>query len=245
MPDIVEIIDDFVGKRRTVIDKIMSVQSGSATADDIAEYQKLLLAAHIDGFSSLVYPRKSARERYVRFILHFGNWADAERISLVHLAELMRRAPEPEFQKLRDEVKSRMTAFTTSPMYLSRDPHVSEIVRLWPQDKEFKEPLLGVTIDTLRHASLFYSYRCSLAHELQAPGFQWDALHLDKPYYIKSLDKLKYDWKQRYLLVYPLPFFHQMATQCLDSLAVYLKSNEINPYAFRTSGEFWLESLND
>jgi hypothetical protein len=245
MPTITEKIDDFLGKGRRVISQIMDIQSNVSPSSDLSEYKKLLLAAHLDGYSHLIYPRKGSRDRYVRFIVKFGKWPDAERLSLIHLSELLRRTPEPEFEDLRKEVKRRIALWTTSPFLLCNDPNISEIARYWPQDKDLKEPLLGVCIDKLRHASLFYTYRCSLAHSLRAPGFQWDSIDQDEPYYVSGIDNFDQEWKERWLLVYPLRFFHRMALNCMDSLETYLKSNEIDPYIMSSFGEFWLESLNE
>jgi len=257
MPSNSEKIDDFLSKGRTVIDHIMSIESNTAPPSTLREYKKLLIAAHIDGYSRLIYPRRAPRDRYVRFVERFAKWTDADRLSLIHLYELLRKSPDPEFENLRKDVMRRMalmnncggesdpTKLTKSPTSITNDPKISEIIRKWPQDKDLKEPLEGIIIDSLKHASLFYTYRCSLSHELIPPGFQWDVIEKDHPYYIHSGEMVGNEWKHGWVLIYPLGFFHLVASNCLSSLDTYLKSNDLDPYTMRSCGDFWLESLNE
>ena len=245
MPPINDIIENFINFGRSEIAQIMTL-NGTERPQPIHEYQKLLFSALIDSYAGYAYPRKNPRERFLAFIRQHGAWPDHDRVSLTHLSELLRRSPEPEFQKLRTDVRARIAKWHKgSIIHLASDPTVSEIASLWPQDKDFKEPLLGITMDRLTHASLLYAYRCSLVHELKSPGFSWHIMeNHNEPLYVSGNANITSEWIERWSLVYPLPFFGKLATQCLTNFERYLKANKLDPYGLRTRGEFWLESLN-
>ncbi len=243
MAEINDKIEQFIGVGREHVLQIMSLHCEKDSLHSLSEYKKLLIAALIDRFSKSIYPRIGHRQRYVRFLRQFADWKDCDRLSLTHLSALMRKLPDPEFQEIREEAMKRIATWTKSPVPITNDPFVSEVIKKWPQKKDYKEPSSDVSIDSLCHASLFYTYRCSLAHELMAPGFSWDAIDEDYPYYIHGSDNFDKEWKERWLLVYPLHFFKSIADSCLRSLEKYLKHNQLDPYETQTFGEYWLESL--
>ena len=246
MPTVIEKIERFIGYGRNQIEQILCLDGLDKSPLPLYEYKKLLLAALIDRYSRYAYPREQPRARYMAFLKAFGNWQSFDRVCLTHLAELLRKCPEPEFQNLRAYVQQQLASWRDGDVILiSRDPRASEVGNHWPQGKCFKEPISGVTPDRLTHGSLFYAYRCSLAHELSAPGFTWDMLDRDEPFYISGVENVSgTEWNQRWELVYPLGFFTSISRECLSSFESYLKDNLIDPYELTRKGEFWIDTMN-
>lgn len=246
MADLNDRISHFIDYGRDAVGQIMQLNGPNNTPLPIYEYRKLALAALIDGYSRYLYPRKSSRERFVEFVRKCGNWPNADRVSQTHLLALFRRSPEPEFDDLRAHIREKVASWKSGEFIpLDRDPTLDEVCQHWPKEKDYREPLAGVTTERLTHASLLYAYRCSLAHEMRAPGYSWDATECEQPVYISGSDNLdNREWRERWMLVYPLAFFRTLTLNCLACLDAHLKASEIDPYELRKTGEFWIESLN-
>lgn len=246
MPTITEKIENFIGYGRKQIEQIINLEGPDNCPLPIYEYKKLLLAALIDRYSRYAYPRQQPRARYLAFLKAFGKWQSFDRVCLTHLAELLRKSPEPEFQDLRAYVQQQLASWRDGEVIpISQDPISGEVGKHWPQGKCYKEPLTGVTLEKLTHGSLLYAYRCSLAHELTAPGFTWDVLDKNEPFYISGVENVSgTEWNQRWELVYPLQFFIIISRECLSGFEHYLKGNFIDPYELIRKGEFWIDMLN-
>jgi hypothetical protein len=246
MADLNDKISHFISYGRDAVGQIMQLDGPNNAPLPIYEYRKLALAALIDGYSRYLYPRKGSRERYVAFVRQCGNWPNADRVSQTHLLALLRRSPEPEFDSLRAHVRENVAGWKSGDFIpLDRDPTLAGVCQRWPKAKDYREPLAGVKTERLTHASLLYAYRCSLAHEMKAPGFSWDVSDRDEPFYISGSDNLENgEWKERWMLVYPLALFRMLVLNCLSGLEAHLMASEIDPYELRKTGEFWIESLN-
>ncbi len=246
MPTIIEKVENFIEYGRHQIDQILSLDGPDKSPLPLYEYKKLLIAALIDRYSRYSYPRQPPRARYLAFLKAFGNWQAFDRVCLTHLSQLLRKSPEPEFQDLREYVQQQLSLWRDGEVIpISQDPLIGEVGKHWPQGKDYKEPISGVTLEKLTHGSLFYAYRCSLAHELSAPGFTWDVLDRDEPFYISGVENRSgADWNQRWELVYPIEFFTAISRKCLSCFEGYLKYNLIDPYELIRKGEFWINTLN-
>lgn len=190
MHTVIEKVKRFIEYGRDQIEQILSLNGPDKSPLPLYEYKKLLLAALIDRYSRYAYPRQQPRARYLAFLKAFGNWESFDRVCLTHLAELLHKSPAPEFQGLRAYVQQQLTSWPDGKIIpISQDPRAGEVGNHWPQGKCYKEPISGVTLEKLTHGSLFYAYRCSLAHELSAPGFTWDMFDSDEPFYISGVEK--------------------------------------------------------
>lgn len=66
-------------------------------------FQCLLYASVLDTLAGSVLPkRRNNKDRFVYFIWRFCQWPDGERVSIMHLVQLLRKNPDPAFQKLRE-----------------------------------------------------------------------------------------------------------------------------------------------
>jgi hypothetical protein len=209
-------------------------------------HKKLVFAAILDSLSKCVFPKKGNRDRIISFLIEFSEWEDHDRISLPHLFQLLTRSPEPAFSKLRSFTTKKLSEWGDGEIVdLSRDPKISEIRGYWPNEKDYKKPLSGVSIEFLQHSHLFYSYRNALVHEFRHPGYGMEIKHDENPFYIgfSHLDDPN-EQKETWELVYPYGFFEKIVKTSFVNMKNYLKTNNINPYFSYTFGSYWIEELN-
>ncbi len=211
-------------------------------------YKKVLFFAVIDSLSKCIFPKKGNRDRIVSFVDGFSEWENRTRISLPHLAQLLLKSPEPPFADLREFAYGKLTKWSPGKIImLNQDPDIKEVAKFWPSEKEHKKPLDGVSIDSLQHIHLFYSYRNYLVHEMREPGYGFEHLQDDEPYYIslthlpKSKDEGK---KETWELVYPVLFLKKLIDTSMKNMKEYLIKNNINPYMSYTFGTYWINELN-
>ena len=55
--------------------------------------------------------------------------------------------------------------------------------KLWPKGKEYTTPVLNVQLSSLQHATLLYTYRNVLIHEMRKPGYGMDLGDIKVPFY--------------------------------------------------------------
>lgn len=244
-PTIDDQIRHFIRFGRQQVAQVMHLKGPDCDPTPLSNFRKLLLCAVVDGYSGWTRSTMGNRDRFMGFVRKFGQWPESERISLTHLSELLRRQTDPDLGPLRSIVHDRIAQWTSgSFIELSADLDDSQLMTLWPKSRNVATALRGVKIEQLRHVSLLYSYRCSLAHELQSPGFSFEVTNRSAPFYIHGTDVIGGVEKEGWMLVYPLTFFENLTLCCLDGLESYLRANGINPYANRNRGEFWVEALN-
>lgn len=209
-------------------------------------HKKLVFSAIIDSLSKCIFPKKGNKDRIISFLIEFSEWEDHNRISLPHLFQLLRKNPEPAFSVLRKYTTEKLRAWSDGEIIdLSRDPKISEIRGYWPNEKDYKKPLSGITIQFLQHSHLFYSYRNALIHEFRNPGYGMEIKHDKNPFYIgfTHLGDPE-DQKNTWELVYPYGFFEKIVRTSFINMKSYLIENNINPYFSYTFGSYWIEELN-
>lgn len=209
-------------------------------------HKKLVFAAILDSLSKCIFPKKGNRDRIISFLIEFSEWEDHNRVSLPHLFQLLTKNPEPAFSRLRNFTTTKLNEWGDGELVeLSRDPKISEIRGYWPNEKDYKKPLNGVSIEFLQHSHLFYSYRNALIHEFRHPGYGMEIKHDEHPFYmgfshLNDQEEEKDTWE----LVYPYGFFEKIARTSFSNMKNYLIENNINPYSSYTFGSYWLEELN-
>jgi len=211
-------------------------------------YKKVLFFSVIDSLSKCIFPRKGNRDRIVSFVNDFSEWDNRHRISLPHLSQLLFKSPEPAFSNLKKIVNDEYSKWSSGEIIsLERDPDIKDVLKYWPAEKEHKKPLSVITIESLQHIHLFYSYRNFLVHELREPGYGFDTYKEDSPYYISFThlpgDSTE-DEKETWELVYPVLFLKNLLVNCLNNMENYLTDNNINPYSSYTFGTYWIDELN-
>jgi len=210
-------------------------------------YKKLCYSGCIDLLSRLVYPKKSPRERVIASLKRFSNWKEGYNISLSHLLRLLNKTSDPNFEELRLFAKEEFIKWTSGELVeLSRDLQYDKVKKLWPSSSEYKILLDGVSIDSLTHFHLLYTYRNSLVHQLRAPSTSFDRDYHDYPFYmhLTSLGPNLKPKEHHWVLNYPVNFFTIISTTLFDTIKDYYLNSELNPYDMFITGNYWLDALN-
>ena len=225
------------------VSKISSVQEDQYQYS----YRKLLYIAVIDAMSKTAFPFKRHRDRFISFVKTFSDWEHGERISLTHLVQLLNLNPDPAYEKVRQFANNEIMGWVPGDVVtLDRDPWISSVLQDWPNEKEYKEPIEGVSLESIKHWSLFYTYRNSLVHELRAPGVSLDDIADQDPAYTylaggpSDISMSVGDW----ILSYPIHFFHKVCKNCINNLNYYFFKNKIDPLQHLVSGSYFIEELN-
>jgi hypothetical protein len=225
------------------------ISSIAALASDnyLPDFQKTLYVAIIDGMSKSVFPRRPNRDRFVSFVAQFSQWTNGSRLSLPHLVKLLSLVPDPQFEDARKFARNLLTNWMPGEIkHLEDDLEVDQIIPIWPTGKLEMRILHGVSLLSIQHYHLMYSYRNSLVHEFKSSGFPIEEFDEMEPHYFHltrnadSLLDLEHVWQ----LNYPERFFQLICEQCLASLRDYLHSNMIDPIDIYTEGSYFLEELN-
>jgi hypothetical protein len=209
-------------------------------------HKKLIFSAILDSLSKCIFPKKGNKDRFISFLIEFSEWQDHDRISLPHLFRLLKKNPEPAFSNLRNFTTTKINEWSDGELVeLSRDPKISEIRRYWPDEKDYKKPLDGVSIEFLQHSHLLYSCRNALVHEFRHLGYGTELKNDEHPFYIgmSHIDNDQEE-KETWELVYPCGFFEKIVRTSLLNMKNYLINNNINPFSSYTFGSYWLEELN-
>jgi hypothetical protein len=213
-------------------------------------YRKLLYVSVLDALARSVVPKRGNRDRFTYLLKRFCRWPDGERVSLPHLVELLRRNPDPAFEKLRlwaAEKDKKLPVHGGSLMPISHDPTFDEVKTVWPTSQEHRTPLEGIDLTALQHFRLLWVYRNMLVHEMRTPGrgmeFGNDS---DEPFYhgMSTVDKNGRFTGRSTELVYPWRFLHRLCDTALGELRGYFAANDLNPYESFVFGTYWIEELN-
>jgi hypothetical protein len=239
--EIEESVNQFTDYLSTQIALIDGLQT-TAERQHNGLYKKVLFVALLDSMSRAVFPSKGNRERFVGLLKNFSEWKEGDRVSLPHLVQLLAKAPDPHFSKLRVLAHLKLDEWGPSEIVmLDRDPTFDELCKLWPTEKEHRFPLAGVELESLQHWHLAYTYRNSLVHEFRTLGRGPELREIGSPHYI-SYTML--DDSRTWELVYPADFIRCVCATCLKNLKFYLLSNRLDPFSFYGFGTYWITELN-
>jgi hypothetical protein len=219
------------------------------TSTQVELYRKFLYVALLDTLAGAAMPtRKSLRQRFVAFIQRFCHWPDGERISLPHLMQLLRKTPDPAFEKLRKWTIAKykaMPAFLGEFTPISSDPTFEEVRTLWPVAADHRTPLENAKLESLKHRHLLYTLRSSLVHELRTLGYGMEFGQDSVPHYHKMSTELDDgSIHESAEIVYPEKFLHKLCDTGLTELERYFAENELSPYGSFVFGSYWLQIPN-
>ncbi len=246
MPDeLKKSIDRFIGYFKKQLDEIKELRTEHAEL-----YRKLLYVSILDSLAGSVLPRRGNRDRYIYFLQRFCKWPDGDRVSLLHLVQLLRKNPDPAFEKLREWVLAKFKALPVhggSLMPITRDPSFDEVKREWPVSQQHRTPLEGIDLVALQHFQLLYAYRNGLVHELRTPGYGMEFGNEDQDPFYHGMSTVGEDdalVRVTVELVYPWRFLHRLCETALVELKQYFLSNELNPFDSFVFGTYWIRDLN-
>ncbi len=239
-------IERFVVHFRGHLDRIASLPVECVST---LLYQQILYVTVLDAVAKSVYPRLGNRARMVSFLRKFSEWHEGERVSLPHLVQLLKRVPDPAFEGLRTfaiEEFEKWPVHKGEIVTIDIDPDFEVIRKKWPVKKEHRVPLEKVSLESLQHAQLFYTYRNNLVHELRQPAFGMDLSETHKPHYhlVSDLRAGHTAGSKTVALVYPVAFFRGLCDTCLSNLSAYMVRNNLNPYESYVFGNYWISDLN-
>lgn len=235
-----ERIDIYISHFRDHLNLISALET---TEDKVFLYKKILYVSVIDALSKAIYPRKSNRVRFVSFVENFTDFKFFGRVSLPHLHQLLKRLPDPPFQKIRKIVFNQMTNWIPGHvMNCGDDLPIDQIKKYWPKETEYQNPLPGIWLDTLKHSSLLYINRNSMIHEFAEKGLgdsgPFDELQKE-PYYMHVSGD-----KDFWSLQYPCGFFKRITESALDKISEYFRRNNIDPIQFYSISDYWIEEID-
>lgn len=235
--------DRFFSYVRDKLERIDEIKS-----DELSVHKRVLYVTYIDSLSALIYPSYSQnRARFTDFVIKFGNWQHAEKVSTPHLARALSLNPDPAYDKVRALALKTVNAWRSgSHIDLSFDLEAGFVGTHWPTGKSYEQPVVGATWTHLKHVELLYAYRNSLVHDFRTLGPGYDLPEDEGPYYI-STDTAstegtvaEFHWE----LVYPAAFLRNLATSALTTVETHIRNNEIDPVEVLRTGRYWIEALN-
>ena len=213
-------------------------------------YRKLLYVSVLDTLAGSVFPKRKNRDRFTAFVERFCEWPDGARVSLPHLMQLLKRNPDPVFQKLREWTIARYKALPAHDggiPPISHDPLFEEVKRAWPASADHRMPLEGIDLSSLTHYQLLYVYRNMLVHEFRSPGRGIEFRGEDnEPFYhgMTSTNDAGAVIGRTVELVYPELFLHRLCEAGLKNVKEYFISNELSPLESFVFGTYWIRELN-
>jgi len=198
------------------------------------QYRKTLFVGVVDTLSRAGVPELKDRnkERFIRFVERFAEWAEAGRVSMPQLAGNLAEQADLVHGRLAEEVDRRLTGWKDGHIYhASDDPLKDEILAFAVNDAERR------LVEAHTHLSLLWVYRNMLVHEFREPGYDMGVLGDDpSPYYMGMDDE---EGLFRWELAYPTTFFAALAERALVNLKRHLEANDLDPYSFYEFGSIW------
>jgi hypothetical protein len=199
----------------------------------------------IDSLSCVAFPddRKCNKKRVTNFIDKFCSWSDAHRISLPHLAELLRNDVSSENLPLKSYCESTLKTWLPGTcISISKDPTIDDIRPLLSHGAgNGSTEVNAVRIESLEHASLLYMMRNNFVHELRSTGYSpWPLL--TQPSYMHNTNTsfgVAY-WE----LNYPQTFVESLCKKGINTFEKHCKENDINPIARLRFGPYLCDRLN-
>lgn len=216
------------------------------TSRDGDIHRRILLINIIDALSRTIGVRQSNRRRFVSFVRRFCGWEDCDRISLPHLAYILRSIDDSSFDPIRNFVISRISNWMAGEhVILSRDPELSEALELWPYHDEAPRDIQGNFPWHFQHVHLLYTYRNSLIHEFRPPGHELSSWDTDEPYYthltIYGVEDSEFG-ESSWQLQFPAMFFRRLCQISMRNIEDYLRDNNIDPIIAFRSSTYWITS---
>lgn len=201
--------------------------------------RKLAFVAIIDANAKVIFPKQRNYKRFTNIIREFGNWSNANKVSLPYLQAFLLKTPDPEFEDLRLFVNSEIAQWPSSSFVsLDKDSDYKIIQRNWPKDKKQDQ------LEQLRHVDIFYKYRNLLVHEFRQQSDPLDSDSEEYPIYFSELNLPDFDLK-RWQLFYPTVFFQKLANNIIENVGVYLRKNKLDPTLQFDTIEYLVSGLDE
>lgn len=220
-------VNEFVEQVQPLVDSVATVQNPS--------FRKVLYLVMSDGLSTLRFPDHwSAGNRFVNFVNIYGGWPHCVRVSLpqAHLLLSETKGSDP---ALLAAVSDRLAQWPVGRLLeLDLDP--------FPEELDDAKGLLR----DCQHGRLLWAFRNTLLHEFRYPGHAFEELSpsRDAPYYhqvdfVEGPLAGQIGWE----LAIPAEFLKRLTLNCLNDLAAWLRSEQIDPRSIGYQGRSWVTRL--
>jgi hypothetical protein len=195
---------------------------------------KMACCALLDALSVAQFPReKSPGRRFCRFVREFSNYDHWDNVSISQLLYRLQRSAKADDERLKKHAEACLTR--RQEYAIKEDPPSSELIRSFPGNEN--------QIKDCSHLSLFYHYRCTLIHEMRAPGYGYEFEHDVTPCYRTQTEIPT--GRFTFQLTYPLGFFFNVCDECIANLERYFLSENKSPFDAYESrfGDLWHRTL--
>ena len=212
-------------------------------------FKKNILVSVLDAISRATSDYNDGnRDRFVGIIDNFSCWEDRSRVSAPQLQYLLKHLNSRSYERARKFIAEIVEENSNGEFIdLSNDPKIDEIKKYWPVPIEQKL-FNRLSLSSFTHKNLFYSYRNSLVHELQEPGYGMEFHNKHKAPFYHGRTSFEGESSMngiRFLeLVYPLNFYFSLTEGIINNVRAYLIENNINPYEAYSFGSSWIGDLN-
>ncbi len=194
--------------------------------DDIANipkkmsiHRQVCYISLLDGLAKYCYPTQGNRERFCNFLKNIANWSDSDKVSLIQLKYYT--------------IEKGLTCFDFLNVFIF--PEACEDIRVSIFDKLIDTSTMDKSqkkiIESFKHSSLLYKFRCGLVHELVQLSIPYP-LDLDEPFYVACFDHegqygtTEHTWN----LHYPEIFLKELCQAGITNTLSYFIAGNIDPY---------------
>lgn len=198
-------------------------------------HRKTLYITTIDTLSKCRYPNETQNgKRFRDFVLNFGDWVDAIRVSLPQLRMYIDGLSSAEKQQYIDLINLIDNEIKDWQKGAFVDIHNDLLLA------DFNLINTPNNIRSYQHLELLWVYRNKIAHECRSPGYGADISIKDKAYYIdRSSENSNGVWESTWELTYPEALFCNLTSNCIINLESYCNTHDIDPYESYEFGSEW------
>jgi hypothetical protein len=191
-------------------------------------HRKLLTVSMLSALAEGRYPNVSGdKAKFVKLIEEYSCWTHTKHVSISQLRMMLHKNRKIS-QSFRAAVsldyqgrhRRRNPSVT---LELDSDPRIEVLISLCGTDAD------RAVLNSAKHSSLLYTYRCKLVHEFREPGNGLEVFQGHSPYY------------HAFELVYPTKWFVGLVPPILTSLQDYYVTTQTNPYESYRFGSPWTQ----
>jgi len=196
-------------------------------------------------------------DRFKAVVEQYADWADANRVSILHLARVLMSPNLPDaFNDVKRRVDhdlGRKLPEHQNQIFLTNDPLLHEVENYWPTNNNGNFIQIdGFVPELLTHSNMLWLYRNSMVHEYSKPGRGSESpfRREHNPYYQKLQTFIGITpqdtaiWHENWEMVYPTAFITDIVRKVLEGVCDDFRSQNTSPFSFYSEGTYWNPKLN-
>ena len=205
-------------------------------------HRKLLVVAMLSALSEGRYPNvRSDKVKFVKLIEAYSDWPDATSVSVPQLEMRIKRIENTTASGLSKDFVEGLTRRHAEWHDRRSRGRISQL-RIDPQPEdilpESPTPEEKNLVESTKHSSLLYLYRCKLVHEFREPGHGFEFDQRDASPFYHSMTDLD-GHSETVELVYPTQWFLDLPLPILTALETYYVEVQTNPFDSYQFGSPW------